>query len=191
MHRGQSPNSFNMSGITGALPDIPGSAPIPYSLHDQSRFATDTSSSASAFHLQSSPLPASNLPVHQAQFASPHNQGYGQVPQNTHVHPAGLSPSHSSFAGNVYYPQQHPQYLYYTGQYGHPILSQQNAFPSSYSQASMPGYSQQGAEFSAMVGRTAHTSFSPGAPPNHAFGNSGQLLRPGIMPSRFQLEIEE
>lgn len=183
MGRGQSPSAFNMSGLTGALPDYQSSTPGQMSHHDQQRILASSPGAAATYQSQPSPGQSMNYSAHPSQFPSAYQHGYSPQP-----HSAGPSPIHPSFSGGAYFPTQHQQYMYYPGQYGQPVQPQQGPFPSAYGLAPTHGYSQQGTDISSMGGGMAHSVYSPGAPQNYAYGSGGTFLRPGSMPGKLSSE---
>lgn len=188
MGRGQSPGTFSMSGLAGALPDYRSVTPVQMSHHDQQRFLAGTQPGAPTYNAQQftgqSPMDTANYPTHPSQIPSTYQPAYGQVHQSPQSHSAGPSPMHPSYPSGAFFPSQQQQYMYYPGQYGPSVQPQHGPYPSSYGQGPAHAYSHQGVDMSTMGGRLHHSGYSPSAPSPYTYSSSQPYLRPGSMPGK-------
>ena len=165
MGQGQSPATFNMGGMAGALPEYQRQAPSQMPPFDQQQNYPGPSP-----HFPGQ-LNTGNYPVHPHQYTTPYQdpgsaQGYGSM-QGTHrSHSGGPSPIHSNFPAS-YLPNHQQQYMQYPGQYG------QVPYPTPYSPATHQSYG----------GRPPQSGYFPGGAMPHPYGQR-QYLRPGPAPGK-------
>ena len=171
MGRGQSPGSFNMSGMAGALSDYqsPSAVQIPHP--EQQRFLTSTAGAISPYGQSS--VNTGNFAVHPSQYGSASQHGH--VQHGSQMATGGPSPIPSSYAAGAYFQPQQQQFAYYPGPYGHSSQSPHGTY-SAYVPGVAHGYGQQSGD----VGRPVHTGYSPGGFPS--YGSTGSYLLTGGMP---------
>jgi len=151
--------------------------------YDQQRFPAGASNAPPAYHTQQlpgqGPMSNVNSAFHPSSYANQYaagasGQGYGQMQSTQRQYSAGPSPTQQSFQNAAYFPDQQQQYLYYAGQYAHP---NQLNYSTSYSPGLSQSYGQTGGD---LGGRGLHSGYSPGAPTQYQYSNSGQYLRPSL-----------
>ncbi len=195
MGRGQSPGSFSMSAMAGALPEYQSTNSSQMSQQDSQRFLAGTSTGPSNYQAQhfpgQAPLSPGNYPMHPSQY--PYQPAYGQMrvsPQSSHS--SGPSPVQSSYPGSAYYPASQQQYMYYPGQYGQSPQPQHGSYPTAYGPGPSQAYGQQGGDVSAMAGRSIHSGYPPGTVmPYSSYGSPGAYLRPSALPGKPSLHASE
>ena len=199
--RGQPGGAFNMSGMSGALPDFQSGTHAHGSQQSQQRFppgATPTGSlnyqgqPISQFAGQT-PINPQGFPSYPGQFATPYQhaaavavaQAYEQQQSGQQPHPGGPSQNQPSYNASSFFPgPQQQQFVFYPGQYGPGGLPQQagqgqspyGRGPShSHGQA---GLSQQEGDVAAMGGRfPAYSGMAPAVSAPFSYGLSGSSAR--------------